>query len=511
MSGIFLVFPNTLFKNINIIEELINNKKIKEIYIIEENTYFKKFKFHKQKIILHRSSMKFYYDYLLFNFGAIIKYINFNKSNVFYKSIINKYNIYLFDPIDHDLLNKIKKLSENVEVFDNLSFMETYDDLLQYNQTVKNNKYRHDDFYKWNRNRLNILLDSNDKPLFGKWSFDTDNRLNFRNDYKEPKWIPTTYFNNTINEYIDEAKQYVNKYFDNNFGEINEDFIYPITFDQALKMLKHFLKHKINTFGHFQDAVSKNILFGSHSCLSSSINIGLITVEDCIKLTMKKFNSLSPSEKKSNIHNYEGFLRQIIGWRSYTRLLYEFHGKSMYKMNFLGHNKKITKKWYNGTTNIYPIDVLIDKVKKYAYLHHIERLMYIGNWALLTEIDPKEIYKWFMITCIDSYEWVMISNIHGMSQHALDNNIVSMMTRPYFSSTNYLKNMSDLVYLSHRENNKNDEWIEIWNNMYYYFIYKNRDYLKSNYSTSRQVVHWDNKYVNEKNKIINNAREYLLE
>lgn len=505
MSGIFLIFPNTLFKNLDIIEELIDNKNAKEIFIIEDETYFTKFKFHKQKIILHRSSMKFYYDYLLFNFGACVKYINFDKSNVFYKSINNKHNIYLFDPIDHNLLNKIKKLSKNVEVFDNLSFMETYEDLLKYNQTVKNNKYRHDDFYKWNRNRLNILLDNNDKPLFGKWSFDTENRINFGKNYVEPKIIPSSYFNNNINEYIDEAKKYVKKYFNDNFGEINDEFIYPITHDQAQKMLKHFLKNKIKTFGHFQDAVSKDIVFGSHSCLSSSINIGLITVEDCLKLTIKQFNSLSSTEKKSNIHNYEGFIRQIIGWRSYTRMLYEFHGKTMYKMNFFDHNKKITKDWYNGTTNIHPIDFLINKVKKYAYLHHIERLMYIGNWALLTEIHPIEIYKWFMITCIDSYEWVMLSNVHGMSQHALENDVVSMMTRPYFSSTNYLKNMSDYV----TNENKSDEWIEKWNNMYYYFIYKNRDYLKSNYSTSRQVVHWDNKHVNEKNKIINNAKKYL--
>jgi deoxyribodipyrimidine photolyase-related protein len=170
-------------------------------------------------------------------------------------------------------------------------------------------------------------------------------------------------------------------------------------------------------------------------------------------------------------------------------------------MNFFNHQRKINKDWYEGTTNIYPIDVLIKKVTKYAYLHHIERLMYIGNWSMISKIHPKEIYKWFMITCIDAYEWVMITNVHGMSQHALDNSVISMMTRPYFSSTNYIKNMSDL--------NEGKEWQTVWNAVYYNFIYENIDYLKHNYSVARQVRHWNNKTSKEKDELIKIAKKYL--
>ena len=504
MKGIFIIFPNTLFKNIDILINLLNEKLINKIIILEELTYFTKFKFHKQKLILHRSSMKYYYDYLLFNFGTIVSYVNFNKSNILWQSITNKnIDIYCYDPIDHDLIKKINKYSASSTIYDNLSFMETYDDLLEYKKYNDSNKYRHDDFYKWNRTRLNLLL-KDGKPLFGKWSFDTENRKNFSKSYSEPKIFPSNYFDKDTNKYLSEAITYVEKNFNDNFGEILEEFIYPITHKQAHKMLEHFIINKINTFGEFQDAVSNDIIIGSHSCLSSSLNIGLICADECINLLIHKFNKLTSDQKKKRINNYEGFIRQVIGWRSYTRMLYEFHGKEMYKMNFFGHNKKITTNWYNGTTNIYPIDCLINKVKKYAYLHHIERLMYIGNWALLVQINPIEIYKWFMITCIDSYEWVMISNVHGMSQHALENDKVSMMTRPYFSSTNYIKNMSDFIL-----NNGNLEWIDTWNNIYYYFIYKNRNYLKSNYSTARQVAHWDKKPTNEKNKIIDFGNEYF--
>jgi len=502
LNGIFIIYPVSLFRSLSVIEELLKTKQINKIYIVEEPTYFTKFKFHKQKLILHRASMKYYYEYLLLNFGAIMYYIDFHKVDTFYKKIKN-HNVYLFDPIDHQIVEYLKKNFDSVSIYDSLSFMETHDDLLEYNNTVSNSHYRHDAFYRWNRTRLNIFIDEKNKPLYGKWSFDSNNREPFSKDYSEPAFYPANFFNNNIKEYLKEAKQYVEKHFESNFGSTDE-FIFPITHIQALKLLKHFLKTKIKTFGTFQDAVDSEIVIGSHSYLSSSLNIGLITVKECINLTLKSFNKLSNTEKKTQYHNYEGFIRQIIGWRSYMRLLYEFHGKEMYKMNFFMHKRKIGKEWYDGSTNIYPIDLLIKKVEKYAYLHHIERLMYIGNWSLIAKIDPKEVYKWFMITCIDAYEWVMVPNVHGMSQHALDNSIVSMMTRPYFSSSNYIKNMSNLI-----GKDLDNSWTEIWNTVYYNFIHENTEYLKKNYSVARQVKHWKDKNDNEKKLIIKNAKKYL--
>ena len=494
---LFIIFPTTLYKNI----ELIKSLNIDKIIIIEDDIYFTKFKFHKQKLVLHRASMKYYYKYLKEHFNNI-EYIDFIDNKKFYNSI-KKYEIHCYDPIDNELLNKIKKnTKKDINIYDNLCFMETYDDLLDYKNKNTNNKFRHDDFYKWNRNRLNIFMDENNKPLYGKYSFDTENRKNFNKNYTEPKLLPNKYFDDA--KYINEAIKYVNDNFKNNFGLINDVYIYPITHLQAEKLLNHFLNNKINTFGEYQDATSENIIVGSHSFLSSSLNIGLITVEECVNKTISSFEKLNSNNKKKLYNNYEGFIRQIIGWRSYTRFMYEFYEKKMMSMNFFKHTKKINKNWYDGTTGIYPIDFLINKVNKYAYLHHIERLMYIGNWMLLSQIHPKQVYDWFMIVSIDSYAWVMISNVFGMSQHSLNNNSLSMMTRPYFSSTNYIKNMSDFI---NKSNNK--EWIETWNNLYYYFIYKNKKYLQSNYSIARQVIHWNNKTDNEKKDIIKFSINYL--
>ena len=64
-----------------------------------------------------------------------------------------------------------------------------------------------------------------------------------------------------------------------------------------------------------------------------------------------------------------------------------------------------------------PRNVLeIKKIIKTGYAHHIERLMIIGNFMLLCEFDPDEVYRWFMELFIDSYdlyilEWFNHNNI----------------------------------------------------------------------------------------------------
>jgi deoxyribodipyrimidine photolyase-related protein len=146
---------------------------------------------------------------------------------------------------------------------------------------------------------------------------------------------------------------------------------------------------------------------------------------------------------------------------------------------------------------LFPIDNLIEKVRKYAFWHHNERLMFIGNYFVICQVKPQDVYEMFMEWTIDAYEWVMVANIYGMSQYS--NNMMS--TRPYFSSSNYLKKMSNYKY--------DDKWEVIWNSLYYYFIYKNKEMLSKNYAYYTQVIHWDNKSYKEKKELIRNAKKYI--
>ena len=180
----------------------------------------------------------------------------------------------------------------------------------------------------------------------------------------------------------------------------------------------------------------------------------------------------------------------------------------MYKENRFGHVKKLNKTWYEGTTGIHPIDLIIKKVIKYSYCHHIERLMYLSNFMLISKIHPQEVYKWFMIYFIDAYEWVMIANIN-MGQYSSTS--ITMMSKIYLSSSNYIKLMSnyklnsyDMITLD-----KQYYWNQIWDALYYNFINDNQDELKKIYSLSRNLSHWYKKPKKQKSELLNISKLYL--
>ena len=168
------------------------------------------------------------------------------------------------------------------------------------------------------------------------------------------------------------------------------------------------------------------------------------------------------------INSIEGFIRQIIGWREFIRGVYFAKGSQERTTNFFGFKRKIPNSFYYGNTNIPPIDITIKKLLKTSYNHHIERLMVLGNFMLLCEFDPDEVYKWFMELYIDSYDWVMVPNIYGMSQFS-DGGLMS--TKPYVSSSNYLIKMSDY---------SKGDWQKIWDGLYWRFIYKQKDLFNKN-------------------------------
>jgi deoxyribodipyrimidine photolyase-related protein len=475
---IFLIFPIHLFSN-------TKNLHNKLVYIIEEPRFFTDFKYHKLKLVYHRSSMKSYYNYLK-DQNITVKYINFYEDiNNIYKDIHNTGNkIYMYNPTDNILKIKIKKYIPSINIYDTLNFLVT-EELLEKNFK---NKYSHQKFYKWQRIRLNILIDKDNNPIGGKWSFDEDNRKKLPKDISIPNILKLNYESNI---YVNEAKEYVNKYFSKNYGSL-DNFIYPINHNDSKKWLLNFIEKKFKLFGIYEDAESMKDPFLFHSVLSPMMNIGLITDREVLDIVLKYQNSVP-------INSFEGFIRQIIGWRNYMYSIYLLEGDKLPKLNFFNHKNIIEKDiLWNGKTDILPIDNIIKKINEYSYAHHIERLMYLGNYMLICMVNPNHVYEIFMEWTIDAYEWVMIPNVYGMSQYA-DGGMI--MNRPYFSSSNYILKMSDY---------KKDSWCKIYDALYYNFINKHQKYLGSNYATSRQVAFWKKKNDIEKKEILKIAKKYLL-
>jgi deoxyribodipyrimidine photolyase-related protein len=492
---VFLIFPTQLFSDIKHLTNWINNnsKNNQIIYLIEEPIYFTDFNYHKLKLAYHRASMKKYFDFLK-NKKLNVKYIDYFKvTKLFYSSIKSESNtISIIDPGDFKLKKKLETIFEKkLIILDNINWLININELEYIKKLIyTNSNYSHDKFYKYQRKKLDILIDSTNKPDGGKWSYDTHNRLALPKNHK----VPITISKKLNNKYVKEAINYVNKNWSNNYGSL-EHFIYPIDTNSSLKWLDKFLKERLCNFGPYEDAVNESEPFIYHSVLSPMMNIGILTDTQVVT---KSYEYYLAHKKYISIESFEGFIRQVIGWRNYVYTVYMLEGPKLFESNNLKHKTKLNDKFWTGQTEIKPIDSIINKLVTYAYAHHIERLMYLGNFMLICMVDPKEVYRIFMEWTIDAYEWVMIPNIFGMSQYADGG---TMMTRPYFSSSNYINKMSSYK--------RDGEWDIIWDALYYNFINKHDKLLKNNYATAIQVKHWYNKTDKEKKSIKKIAKQYL--
>jgi deoxyribodipyrimidine photolyase-related protein len=471
-----IILPNQLFP-LKLIKE-----KITHIYLIEEPRYFTDFNFHKLKLMYHRASMKKYAA----DSKVPVTYMEFD--NVHY-SKLNKKDTFYFNPIDHKLAKKLKKELSKATMLENINFLLTPSEIEENKDLFyKNKKYSHDNFYKFQRERLDILM-KNNKPVGNKWSFDTENRNALPKGITIPK-IPKV----KKDKYYKEALTYVEKHFSKNYGE-TEEWTFPIDTKGAIKWLKNFIEKRLPKFGPYEDAVDTSNPFLFHSVLSPMMNIGILPDVLVVEITNSYYEK---HKSKIPIASYEGFIRQVIGWRNYVYSVYMLE-PDMYNDNFLKAHKKIDERYWLGTTNIKPIDAIIKNIVKYSYAHHIERLMYLGNWFLINQMDPKEVHRIFMEWTVDAYDWVMVPNIMGMSQYADGG---KMMTRIYFSSSNYIDKMSSF------KRKKDEEWWKIWDAIYYSFIHKNIKVLSNNYATARQVKHWKDKSTTDKEKILDIAKDF---
>ena len=437
--------------------------------------------------------MQFYFNYLVTN-GFDVEYVN-NHDDISDVRLLIKHlvsseyeNFKMINPDDNYLFNRInksaKKLNVSIEIFDNPQFLNTKLELDSFFKS-KEKKFFQTSFYISQRKKMKILLNEDDKPVGDKWSFDTDNRKK----YPKGKIAPKINFPSKDSIYI-EAEKYVNKYFDNNYGNINEQINYPCTHSSAKEWLEQFIKFRFKEFGDYEDAVMVDETFLNHSVLSPMLNIGLITPNEVISEVLKHKNDIP-------INSLEGFIRQIIGWREFIRGVYQYKGVQQRNSNFFDFKRKMPKSFYDGSTGVFPFDNCIKKVLQNAYSNHIERLMILGNFMLLCEINPNDIYKWFMELYVDAYDWVMVPNIYGMSQFS-DGGLMS--SKPYISSSNYIKKMS---------NYKNGSWAVIWDALYWRFIDKHRQKLAKNIRMKFMINLFDKMDDEKKNLHISTANTFL--
>ena len=488
-KAINIIFPHQLFAE----SPLLENEK--EIYLIEEYLFFKQYQFHKQKIAFHRASMKSYQKYLEGR-GKKVVYIEADHKladiRQFGKELKQQsiHHIHIVNPTDDWLEQRIAKLTEDYELttYENPQFLNTKEDLARFFRPDKKSFFQ-TTFYKQERKKRRILLDEQDQPIGGKWTYDKENRKK----YPKNKTPPVIHFPDS-NDIWQEAVSYTNSKFKENPGSILDHRLYPINFKEANDWLTQFLTYRFHEFGVYEDAIVKEYSILNHSVLSPLINVGLLLPQEVVT------KSLSFAEQeKIPINSTEGFIRQIIGWREFIRGMYLCKGRFSRSQNFWNFHRKIPNSFYDGTTGIDPIDQTIKKVLKTGYCHHIERLMVLGNFMLLCEFDPDEVYRWFMELFIDAYDWVMVPNIYGMCQFADGG---TFATKPYIGGSNYIKKMS---------NYPKGDWEKTWDGLFWRFINKHQDFFRKNPRLSMMVHTYNKMSVEKRRSHEESAKLFVLE
>jgi deoxyribodipyrimidine photolyase-related protein len=452
-----LVFPHQLYKKNPVLQ------KSRSLYIYEDPLYFTQFNFHKQKLVLHRASMKSYADSLTKK-GFDVTYLDFEKKKTLEDVFLllaaeGIKEIHYTDTTDYLLERRISRFSKKYNItckkYPSPNFLISGE---EFEETLgPKGKYFMANFYVHQRKRFQILVENGKEPVGGKWSFDNENRKRIPAKMK----IPLV---NTLpeNAQVRQAHLYVEKHFPQNYGNAT-NFGYPVIHRDAEKMLDEFLLNRMTLFGDYEDAIVSNQSVLFHSVLTPSLNIGLLTPRQILDRTFE-FHE----EHKFPMNSLEGFVRQILGWREFMRGIYNVEGVNLRKTNFMNFDREIPKTFWTGETGIRPIDFTIKKILSNAYCHHIERLMILGNFMHLCGFSPNEVYRWFMELFIDSYDWVMVSNVYGMSQYACGN---IMTTKPYISGSNYILKMSDY---------KKGDWCRIWDALYWRYLIIHRDIFEGN-------------------------------
>lgn len=454
---LFLVFPNHLYEStVQILKEY------DKVYLIEEPMHFYDFKYrayryNKIKLAYLRASMQFYYEYLKTK-NINVEYINFDQVGVYDFLRFPTTQVYSFDTFDREIDVKFQKLKIKLNtIIDTPAFISTKEQRNEF-ATDKANKNKKNisnaDYFKFLKQKLNIFVDVK--------SYDTENR----NPLPSNHLLDTLSQRTFSNKYYDEAIRYIDAHpvFKNNIGTTQNVRTYPVTFQDAKKTLTDFLSAKLSKFGTYQDSIAQDHVFLYHSCLSSSLNIGLITPLEVISRATKYY---TVNKSTITINNIEAFIRQVLGWREYMWFIYDTFHQDIVSSNYWENKKTLNWDYWYGKkpTGIVSLDNEISKCVDHAYAHHIVRLMVFLNILVLCDIHPQQIKRWFMEVCaIDAYEWIMVGNIWAMGHFTN-----KYMKKPYLATENYMLNMSDY---------KQTESTRIWSAVFYDFLWTRESKLK---------------------------------
>ena len=321
-------------------------------------------------------------------------------------------------------------------------------------------------FYREMRRHHGVLMEGGE-PVGGKWNYDAENRESPDLSLPVPK--PTGF---APDEITSEVLTLVADRCADHFGDL-EDFGFAVTRSQALEVLDVFIAERLPLFGTYQDAMIEGEPWMYHSHIGFYLNSGLLLPAEAVRAAEAAWHT-----GHAPLNAVEGFIRQILGWREFVRGIYWLKMPDYAGMNFLGADRRLPDLFWSGETDMNCMKQSIDATRRYAYAHHIQRLMVLGNFALLAGIDPRYVNEWYLVVYADAYEWVELPNVSGMVLFADGGYLAS---KPYAAGGAYINRMSNYcANCRYKVAKKNGEEACPFNYLYWDFLIRNRDKLGGN-------------------------------
>lgn len=371
-------------------------------------------------------------------------------------------------PGEYRLLQDMSKWSSSldlpVELLEDDRFMASTEEFSQWAEGKK--QLRMEFFYREMRKKHRVLMDG-DNPVGGKWNYDAQNRKKLPEDQPVPD--PTKFEPDGITQ---DVLELVENEFGDHFGDL-QPFFFATTRKQARKVLSDFIENRLPHFGDYQDAMKQDSDWLFHSHISFYLNSGLLLAKEVIQSAEQAYYAGT-----APLNAVEGFIRQILGWREYVRGLY-WHLMPEYKeKNYLQATRPLPEFYWTADTKMNCLAECVRNTKENAYAHHIQRLMVLGNFALLAGLAPEEVNEWYLLVYADAYEWVELPNVHSMILYA-DGGVLA--SKPYAASGAYIHKMSDYCKNCHyKVKQKTGEQACPFNYLYWDFIRRHQDLFKKN-------------------------------
>jgi len=321
-------------------------------------------------------------------------------------------------------------------------------------------------FYRDLRRRYQVLMEG-DEPIGGKWNYDADNRQPPKAGLAVPP--PSSFAPDAITA---EVLALVEARCADHFGQL-AGFDFAVTRDQALHVLDQFIAERLPLFGTYQDAMIEGEPWMYHSHIGLYLNAGLLSPIEVIRVAEAAYH-----RGDAPLNAVEGFIRQILGWREFVRGLYWLKMPAYAEANFLQATRPLPDFFWTGNTDMNCLAQSIQQTDVLSYAHHIQRLMVLGNFALLAGLSPQAVNEWFLVVYVDAYEWVVMPNVSGMALFADGGYLAS---KPYAAGGAYINRMSNYCKNCRYEvTEKSGEDACPFNYLYWDFLDRHRETLGNN-------------------------------